>query len=78
MDHSEFLKEVEDGFKRDWQIADYLKQFVLENDQKKFLLEHELEITDILNGRYPHDEEMSMIGWMVTVNQSIGGELFKW
>ncbi len=78
MDHSEFLKEVEDGFKEDWQIADYLQQFVLEKDQRTFLHDNELGIMDILNGRYPHDEEMSIIGWMVSVNQSIGGKLFKW
>ena len=78
MDHSEFLQEVKDGFKEDWQIADYLQQFVLEKDQRTFLHDNKLGITDILNGRYPHDDEMSMIGWMVSVNKTIGGELFKW
>ena len=78
MNHTEFLQEVEDGFKEDWQIADYLTRFVLEKDHKMFLRDNEIGITDLLKGRYPHDEEMSVIGWMVSVNNTIGGKLFKW
>ena len=76
--HTEFLQEVVDGFKEDWQIQDYLRDNVLNADHRKFLTENELSVVDILNGRYPYDEEMSMVGWMVSVNQSISGELFKW
>lgn len=78
MDHSEFLKQVNDGYKDADHIEDYLNQFVLDREQRNFLHKNNLNVRHILTGKYPVDISMEVSGWMISVNKNIGGKLFRW
>ena len=76
--NAEFLEEVNAGLQQDWQIEKYLLDNILDDNHLIFLRENELSIINLLHGGYPSYMEFAVQGWMVSVNNLLGGQLFRW
>ncbi len=75
-DHSRFLSDIDDGRLREVAIEAYLMREALTAGQKKFLADHSLTVTMVLNGHYGSQDEVAVLDWMRSVNSTLGGKLF--
>lgn len=75
-EQQELFKDIRKGQYEEHHLVKFIKDVLLTEDQKKELYKNDMDITDLLNGRFTKSEDFMVYGMYKDWNEKVGEHMF--